>query len=78
MVVGSVCGYEDLGFAMFGLRLLRLGSLFGRRVGLAAFTGIINTTSSQHHLSNSLYTFTRTYPSGSSTTMQQLNMAALA
>ena len=39
MVVGSVCGYANLGFAMFGLSLLRLGSLFGRRVGLAALAG---------------------------------------
>ena len=39
MVVGSVCWYVDVGFAMFGLRLLRLGSLFGRRVGLAALAG---------------------------------------
>ena len=39
MAVESVCGYKHICFAMFGLRLLRLGSLFGRRVGLAALAG---------------------------------------
>ena len=73
MVVGSVCWHDDVGFAMFGLRLLRLGSLFGRRVGLAALVGRDKRYLPKPDLCNIPCTYNALHPSGLAAPMQQLN-----
>ena len=64
MVVGSICGCANLGFVMFGLRLLRLGSLFGSRYIIAALVGKINATCTNHDLNNGPCTHNAIHPSG--------------